>query len=135
MIIIQALLLGLSFVGLGRTQRPTNASICDYYAEVQFGVNNTATQLKLIKGIVALAFGGAFNLTNVSSDITGILHPGTFGNESVDLQPWFNGSKASTNLNNQPVGINWLDGGGTDPLYKFLSGETDNLEFVNTTNQ
>jgi hypothetical protein len=135
MIIIQLLLAVLGLLGCCHAQRPANASICDYYASVQFGVNNSATQRQLVQSIVGLAYSGAMNLTNVSPDLTGIFNPGTFGGENVDLRPWFNGSKASTNLNNQPVGVNWLDGGGLDPLYRFLSGQTSSIEIANTTNQ
>jgi hypothetical protein len=122
-------------------QRPTSASYCDYYAETLYGSNTSTTQFQLVQSIVALAFGGGFNLTNVSSDITGILNPGTFFYSTisqtfdVDLQPWFNGSIPSTNLNDQPVGINWLDDGGLDPLYNYLSGQTSNIVLTNGTNQ
>ena len=130
MLLVLALLFGLSVA-----QRPSNASICDYYAQSLYGTNSSETQFNLIQDVVALAFGGHFNLTNVSTDITGILNPGTFQNLSVDLQPWFNGSIDSTNLNNQPVGIDWLDDGGLSPLYAYLSGATPNVVLTNTTNQ
>ena len=116
-------------------QRPSNASICDYYAEKVYGTNNSDTQFQLVEGIVALAFGGAFNLTNISSDITGILNPGTYQGLSVDLQPWFDGTLDSTNLNNQPVGIDWLDDGRLIPLYNYLSGATPTVVLKNTTNE
>jgi hypothetical protein len=125
----------LGLVGCGHAQRPSNASTCDYYATVQFGGNTSETQFRLIEGIVGLAFGGSMNLTNLPFDLTGILNPGSFNGEDVDLRPWFNGSKDSSNLNNEPVGIDWLDGGGLDPLYSFLSGETPSIEIANTTNQ
>lgn len=86
--------------------------------------------------IVALAFGGAPSSdNNISSDITGILNPGTFQDLSVDLAPWFNGIIDSTNLNDQAVGINWLDDGGLDPLHSYLNGSTSNVMLTNTTNQ
>ena len=88
-----------------------------------------------MQGIVALAFAGGANLPNVSSNLTGILNPGTFQGNHVDLQPWFNGSIDSTNLNNQPVGIDWLDGGGVQPLHDFLSGVTPNVTIGNSTNE
>jgi hypothetical protein len=130
MLVFIAILFGVS---LG--QRPTNASTCDYYAETLYGANTSTTQFQLIQSIIALAFGGGFNLSNVSSDITGILNPGTFQNLTVDLRPWFDGSIDSTNLNDQAVGINWLDDGGTDPLYRFLSGQTANVVLTNGTNE
>jgi hypothetical protein len=121
--------------GLALAQRPNNASVCDYYAERRFGTNNSDTQLQLVQGIVGLAFGGAFNLSNVSSEITGIMNPGTFEGQPVDVRPYFNGSIASTNLNNEPIGINWLDDGGLDPLYNFLSGKTTTVILRNSTNE
>lgn len=130
MLVVLAILFGVSLA-----QRQTNSSTCDYYATSLYGSNSSTTQFQLIQGIIALAFGGGFNLSNISSEITGILNPGTFQNLTVDLRPWFNGSIDSTNLNNQAVGIDWLDDGGTDPLYNFLSGQTANVVLTNTTNQ
>lgn len=130
MLAVLALLLGASLA-----QRPSNASTCDYYAQSRYGSSTSTSQFQLVQGIVALAFGGGFNLSNVSSEITGILNPGTYQNLSVDLRPWFNGSIDSTNLNNQAVGIDWLDDGGTDPLYLYLSGQTSNVVLHNTTNE
>ena len=126
-------------------QRPSNASICDFYApnastcdnyaQELFGANNSNIQFQFVQHIVALAFGGSFNLSGTLS-ITGILNPGSFNGLNVDLRPWFNSSIDSTNLNNQPVGINWLDDGGLDPLYDYLSGKTPNVTFSsNTTNE
>ena len=125
----------LLLLGVSSAQRPSNATICDYYAISNFGANTTATQLKLMSSILALAFGGAGSLPNVNSNITGIFNQGSYQGTPVDLQPWFNGSKDSTNLNNQPVGINWLDGGGTGPIFSFLSGGTQNLTFTNGSNE
>ena len=125
----------LLLLGVSSAQRPSNATICDYYAVVNYGSNSTATQLKLMQSILALAFGGAGPLSNVNSSITGIFNPGNFIGTPVDLQPWFNGVKDSTNLNNQAVGVDWLDGGGTAPLYAFLAGSTPNLTFTNGSNQ
>jgi hypothetical protein len=116
-------------------QRPSNASICDYYAISLYGENTTDSQTNLMQHVVSLAFGGGANLPNVSTDLTGILNPGTFNGLNVDLQPWFNGSIDSTNLNNQAVGIDWLDGGGVRPLYDYLSGATPTVVLANTTNE
>jgi hypothetical protein len=116
-------------------QRPSNASICDYYATQLYGTNSSETQQNLVQHIVALAFEGGTTLTNVSSEITGILRPGTFGGVNIDLLVYFNGSRASTNVNNAPIGINWLDAGGTTPLSTFLSGGTTTLELREGSNQ
>ncbi|KAH7368927.1 hypothetical protein B0T11DRAFT_277864 [Plectosphaerella cucumerina] len=116
-------------------QRPDDASVCDYYAEERYGANDTESQHKLVKHIVTLAFEGGTALDNTSSTLTGILQPGRFDDKDVDLRSWFNGSRASTNVNNAPIGINWLDGGGTEPLSAFLTGSTDDVVLGNTTNQ
>lgn len=129
------LLITLLF-GAGLAQRPSTASTCDYYAQSLYGVNNSQTQYQLVQHIVALAFAGAPSKnTNISSDITGILNPGTFQDSSVDLAPWFNGAIDSTNLNDQAVGINWLDDGGLSPLHSYINGSTSNIMLTNTTNQ
>jgi hypothetical protein len=129
--IVGALLLGVSFA-----QRPSNNTICDYYTISLYGANTSDTQNQLMQGIIALAFGGGANVPN-ATDITGVFNPGIYQGVPVNLRPWFDGSKASTNLNNQPVGINWLDGGGVQPLNNFLtSGSETAIQFsTNTTNQ
>lgn len=116
-------------------QRPDDASVCDYYAEERYGANDTESQHNLVKHIVSLAFEGGSALDNKSETLTGILRPGKFDEKDVDLRSWFNGSRASTNVNNAPIGINWLDGGGTEPLSDFLTGTTSDLVLGNTTNQ
>lgn len=116
-------------------QRPTNASVCDYYATARYGSNSSDTQLKFIQNVVCLAFEGGTKLNNVSSDITGILRKGRFNNMDIDLLQYFNGSRASTNVNNAPIGINWLDQGGTTPLAAFLAGESQTLNLADTSNQ
>ena len=122
--------------GVSLAQRPSTASTCDYYAQSLYGVNNSQTQYQLVQHIVALAFAGApSGNTNISSDITGILNPGTFQGSPVDLAPWFNGAIDSTNLNDQAVGINWLDDGGLSPLHSYINGSTSNIMLTNTTNQ
>lgn len=77
--------------GLAQAQRPSNASICDYYAEKLYGTNNSDTQARLIQGIVALAYAGGSSVPN-ATNITGILNPGVFNGLGVNLEPWFNGS-------------------------------------------
>jgi hypothetical protein len=122
--------------GLSAAQRPENASLCDYYASQKYGDAGNSSQAKLVRSIVSLAFGGPPpGLQNVSEDLTGILNPGTFENTPVDLRQWFNGEKATTNLNNAPIGIDWLDGGGVQPLYDFLDGSAENLALDNKTNE
>ena len=89
-------------------QRPSTISICDYYTQVEYGSATEENQFKLVQGIVALAFAGPKSIPSkkVPKELTGILNPGVQGGQRVDLLPFFNGTLASTNLNNQPVGIN-----------------------------
>ena len=122
-------------------QRPDNATYCDYYAERKYGANDSDAQFQLIQSIVVLAFGGGFNLSNYTSNLTGILNPGTYLNPEtheylgVDLHPWFDGSLDTTNSNGYALGVNWLDGGGLDPLYDYTRGAASNLDVRNNTNQ
>ncbi|KFY86979.1 hypothetical protein V500_07274 [Pseudogymnoascus sp. VKM F-4518 (FW-2643)] len=93
----------------------------------------------MMQGIVSLAFGGPAAATNDSDSLpdglTGILNPGVHDGVIINLLPFFNGSIASTNLNNLAVGINWLDDGGITPLVNFWSGKTDTVVLRNTTNE
>ncbi|KAH8590740.1 hypothetical protein B0O99DRAFT_300270 [Bisporella sp. PMI_857] len=122
-------------VGWSLAQRPDNATVCDYYALARYGESNNVTQAKLIENIVALAYGGPFNLPNVNPELTGIINPGFFDNETVNLKPWFDGTLASSNFNDGPTAINWLDGGGSKPFSDFLTGGTPTVIMKNTTNQ
>ncbi|KAL6703093.1 hypothetical protein ACN47E_010230 [Coniothyrium glycines] len=133
---VLALILPLaSFLGQTLAQRPQGTSVCDFYAQQRYGANTSETQLKFIQNVVCLAFEGGSGLTNVSTEITGILRPGKFGGADIDLLQYFNGSRASTNVNNAAIGINWLDQGGATPLASFLAGETQSLNLANTSNQ
>ncbi|KID93313.1 hypothetical protein MAJ_10722, partial [Metarhizium majus ARSEF 297] len=123
---------------LGRgilADRPNDQSICDYYASQRYGASNSTTQLHLMQGIVAYAYAGGNTLPNPATNSTGIFNPGQFNGYNVYLRPWFDGSKATTNLNNQAVGVDWLDGGGTEPLIAFLNGSTKSADIKNGTNQ
>ncbi|XP_044714955.1 uncharacterized protein HRG_11588 [Hirsutella rhossiliensis] len=117
--------------------RPSNQSICDYYAAQRYGASNSTTQLRLMQGIVAYAYagGGALRLTDDKTKSTGIFNHGRFNGHDVYLRPWFNGSKAITNFNGQAVGVDWLDGGGTAPLIAFLNSSTETAEIKKGTNQ
>lgn len=92
--ICKMLFLSLLLFDLTVAQRPTNASICDYYAEINYGVNNSANQYRLIQSIVSLAYVGGDVLPS-ARNITGILFPGTFMDLKVDLGPWFDGSSTT----------------------------------------
>lgn len=159
------LLLILYAVYIGRAvaaSRRDNQTICDYYAEKVFGESNVATQLRLMQGIIAYAYAGGDTLPDPNPNSTGIFNKGRFNGYDVFLRPLFDGSsmeqlgifqakrliywrannviEATTNFHGQPVPINWLDGGGLDPLLAFLNGSTvfakiepdSNQEYVST---
>ncbi len=49
--------------------------------------------------------------------VPGILAAGTFNGNQVDLLPYFSGGLQSTNRGGSSgVSVNFLDGGGADPL-------------------
>ncbi|KAI0118725.1 hypothetical protein GGR51DRAFT_130652 [Nemania sp. FL0031] len=129
-----ALLLAI-VVGVGMAQRPSTASICDYYAMELYGKNSSDNQFRLMEHIVALAFGGGVNLPDASDDSTGILNQGSYNGLGVNLRPWFDGSKPTTNLNGQAVGINWLNDGAQEPLMAFLNGSTSSVQFDTGSNE
>jgi hypothetical protein len=116
-------------------QRPNGETLCDYYAVLLYSAYSSVTQFYLIQEIVTLAFIGGSSLPNASQSLTGILNPGTYLNTSVDLGGFFNASLLSSNVNNEPAAVNWLDGGGTQPLVDFVSGKTANLTLADTTNE
>ncbi|KAJ3577784.1 hypothetical protein NPX13_g2781 [Xylaria arbuscula] len=132
---LRGVLLLVALVGMGTAQRPSTGSICDYYAIQRFGENSSDTQFMLMQSIVALAFGGGTTLHNAPDDSTGILNPGSFNGSAINLRPWFDGSKATTNLNNQAIGIDWLDDGAQEPLMAFLNGTTNMVELDASKNE
>ncbi|KAJ3496363.1 hypothetical protein NLG97_g2719 [Lecanicillium saksenae] len=118
-----------------QAQRPSSQSICDYYATKRYGANNITTQQLLMQSIVSLAYAGGSELSNALSGSAGIFNHGQFKGQDVFLRPWFDGSKPTTNLNDQPVGVDWLDGGGTQPLIDFITGKASAVALTNQTNQ
>ncbi|KAK3384865.1 hypothetical protein B0H63DRAFT_432347 [Podospora didyma] len=126
--------LGL-LVGFSVGQRPSNASVCDYYATAKFGANNSDTQRALVRRIVSLAFEGGSRLTNKSNELTGIWRPGKANGIDVNLLQYFNGSKQTTNVNNAAIAINWMDQGGPEPLANYLAGDVEEIAMTNSSNQ
>ena len=80
------------FIGAVWAQRPSDSSLCDYYAKTLYGTSTNVTQFRLIEDIVTMAFGGPFTVTiDVSPNLTGIWNPGNFEGLNVNLRPWFDG--------------------------------------------
>lgn len=87
------LLLGVR--GVVEAQRPSSLSICDYYAGSRYGTSNATTQFRLMQSIVALAFGGGRGVVGTDPNSTGILNPGNFEGQDVNLRSWFDGTSMS----------------------------------------
>ncbi|KAF2766963.1 hypothetical protein EJ03DRAFT_297470 [Teratosphaeria nubilosa] len=102
-----ALLLAAA-AGLAVAQRPTNTSICDYYTTALFTDNTAKNQYALLTALVNRA--GTGNQTT-STKVNGIVVPGEYNGTAVNLLPYFDAELKSTNRNNMPACVNFLDGG------------------------
>ena len=90
------------------------ASICDNYTTLVFGTNTATNQYKLISALVNTALIGNYSVGKVA--VNGILNPGDYNGKAINLLPYFNGGLLSTNRNNVPSSVNFLDDGGAAPL-------------------
>ena len=97
-------------------QRPIDTSICDYYTTALLSDNSPATQYAVLHLLVNTAVIGNYTQPNVGIAVPGILAPGTFNGEAVNLLPYFSGCLNSSNRNDMPAVRNFLDGGGAAPL-------------------
>lgn len=110
---LAAFLLGLGHV---LAQRPSDQSICDYYTTALLKQNTPSNQYTLLTLLVNTVVIGNYTQPNTGVTVPGILAPGTYNGEEVNLLPYFNGCLESTNVNERPSSVNFLDGGGAAPL-------------------
>jgi hypothetical protein len=107
--------------------------MCDKYTTQILGSNEPTNQRLLMSLFVNTALVGNYTTPNVGIAVNGIMWPGSWKGEPVDLMPWFNGELASSNPCpddcGQGVSVNWLDGGGPAALRQNLTS------FVQGTNQ
>ena len=96
--------------------RPSDVSICDYYTTALLTDDTPANQYLLLTLLVNTVVIGNYTTPNVGITVPGILAPAEYGGEMVNLLPYFNGCLESTNVNNVPSSVNFLDGGGAAPL-------------------
>ncbi|KXT02217.1 hypothetical protein AC578_5057 [Pseudocercospora eumusae] len=97
-------------------------SLCDKYTTALLKDNTAANQETLLTLVVNAAVIGNYTKPNVGIAVPGILAPGTGKFAGVNLAPYFSGALKTTNP--QAIGmpgkggisVNWLDGGGADPL-------------------
>lgn len=78
--------------------------------------DTAANQYSLLVALVNTVVIGNYTQPNVGIAVPGILAPGVYNGEKVDLLPYFNGCLKSTNVDNHPASVNFLDGGGAAPL-------------------
>ncbi|KAI1331530.1 hypothetical protein F5Y16DRAFT_423019 [Xylariaceae sp. FL0255] len=129
-----ALVLGAG-VNLVGADRPPGSSLCDYYAEQKYQSNTSESQYMFMRDIVSLAFGGGGTSVNATNASTGILNPGVYNGAYIDLISWFDGSKATTNQDGEPLSVNYMDSGAQDPLIEYLNGSTSAPEFRPGSNE
>ena len=98
--------------------RPDTVSICNYYTEALFKTNTADNQYLLLSALVNRVVIGNFTPTATNVSVPGILANGTFNNQNVSLLPFFTGVGNTTNENGVPSSVNFLDGGGAEPLMK-----------------
>ncbi|KXT10374.1 hypothetical protein AC579_1188 [Pseudocercospora musae] len=103
-------------------------SLCDKYTTALLKDNTAANQETLLTLVVNAAVIGNYTTPNVGIAVPGILAPGTGKFAGVNLAPYFSGALKTTNpesigmTGKKGVSINWLDGGGAEPLKKNKPG-------------
>jgi len=101
---------------VAEAQRPSNTTICDYYTTALFKNNTAANQYALLAALVNTVVIGNYSESKTGSAVPGILANGTGDYAGVNLLPYFDGGLASSNRGGNAVAVNFLDGGGADPL-------------------
>lgn len=101
-------------------------SICDKYTTALLKSNTPANQYTLLTLLVNTVVIGNYTQPNTGVAVPGILAPGTYGGEQVNLLPYFNGCLESTNVNDRPTSVNFLDGGGAAPLMQNMPADNMN---------
>jgi len=100
-----------------QAQRPKDEPICDYYVKALLKNNTAENQATLLTLLVNTVVIGNYTMPNVGVTVPGILAPGEIDGTKVNLAPYFNGGLASSNRGGKSgVSINFLDGGGAEPL-------------------
>ncbi|GJN77158.1 hypothetical protein PLIIFM63780_000647 [Purpureocillium lilacinum] len=99
-------------------QRPSDTPICDYYTTALLKENNATNQATLLTLLVNTVVIGNYTMPNTGVMVPGILAKGMQDGEEVNLLPYFSGGLNSTNKNGKAGVVNFLDGGGAEPLKK-----------------
>lgn len=93
-------------------------SVCDKYTMALLKDNTPENQATLVTLLVKTAALGSFTGPGTQLDslpgsmvkVPGILAPGEVNGEKINLMPYFTGELASTNVDDKPTSVNWLDG-------------------------
>ncbi|KAK5456827.1 hypothetical protein LTS15_004607 [Exophiala xenobiotica] len=115
-----------SAAGSALAQRPSGTSICDYYTTALLKEDTPANQYALLTVLVNTVVIGNYSACAVGGGLAGILAPANYGGEQVNLLPYFNGCLLSTNVDNMPSSVNFLDGGGAAPLMNNMPANNPN---------
>ncbi|KAJ3258578.1 hypothetical protein HK103_003538 [Boothiomyces macroporosus] len=113
---------------LATTVLATGQPLCDKYTTALFKDNTEDNQLKLLTALVNTVVIGNFSATVNNQPVPGILAPATFNGQPVNMLPFFTGQQGATaNVNGvATAGVNFLDGGGADPLKQGLPANSQN---------
>lgn len=91
-------------------------SLCDKYTTALFKDDTEANQQLLLHKLVNTVVIGNYT-AGAKNAVPGILAPGTYNGEQVNLLQYFDGELLSTNRGGKcGVSVNFLDGGGAAPL-------------------
>ncbi|PHH87805.1 hypothetical protein CDD83_8382 [Cordyceps sp. RAO-2017] len=129
---VLALSAAAAAVNAQNPQQPGGASICDRYTQLLLRDNSPQSQQKLLTMLVNTALIGNYTQPNVGVRVPGILTAGESEGQRVDLMPYFNGARPSTNTGGQQgESVNFLDGGGAEPLRRNLpANDNRSRQFV-----
>lgn len=103
----------------------TTPSLCDKYTQALFMSDTATNQYSLLVALVNTVVIGNYTQPNVGISVPGILAPGSYMGEQVNLLPYFNGCLKSSNVDGRPAAVNFLDGGGAAPLMQNMPANDD----------
>jgi hypothetical protein len=123
---VPSALVATTVATLAAAQRPEDEPICDYYTTALLKENTAENQATLLTLLVNTVVIGNYTMPNVGVEVAGILAPGTFNGTEVNLLPYFDGTLASSNRGGDTgVSVNFLDGGGAEPLMNNMAANDD----------
>lgn len=119
----------LSLLVVSVSLASAQTSLCDKYTKALLTDVTPENEYLLLRLLVNRVIIGNFTPTATGVPVPGILAPGVVNGVAVNLLPFFNGQLKTTNVDNAPGFVNFLDGGGAAPLKQNLPA------FDTTSNQ